>query len=241
MNISTAIILAGGQGTRLRDVIGDHQKCMTQVNGKPFLFTLLDDLNIKQIKDVVIAVGYKSEEVINAVGTKYKNLNITFSVENEPLGTGGAIIQASNKVNQECFLVINGDTYASFDLEQLYSYHTKKKSDCTILLASPNDEKRYGNISIDENGKIISFSEKDGEATHWINAGVYLLNKSYLGQAKSGNISLENEVFTNNIDKAMFGYYSTNTIFIDIGTPESLKSSSKFFNDHMREINHDHL
>ncbi|MEI6056122.1 MAG: sugar phosphate nucleotidyltransferase, partial [Lentisphaerota bacterium] len=115
----TAVILAGGMGARLRGVIGDSQKVLAQVNGAPFITYLLKQIASFRIRKVVLCTGYKAETVKEEIGENIFGLEISYSEEIEPLGTGGAIISALTKVSTEYLLIMNGDSFLDYNLNDL--------------------------------------------------------------------------------------------------------------------------
>src|SRR3954470_16040211 len=123
-----AIILAGGLGTRLRSVISDLPKPMAPVNGFPFLHYLFLYLHRQGITDVVLSVGYRSEAIRAFFGEKYNRINIQYSVEEEPLGTGGGIAQAMAMVDSDAF-VLNGDTFFDINLSELCDFYAEHNAD----------------------------------------------------------------------------------------------------------------
>ena len=228
--IKTAVVLAGGMGTRLRSKIGDEQKCLALVSGKPFLFKILDSLAEKNISKVILATGFKANTVEETLGRTYKGIDLLYSTENLPLGTGGALIQASRLVNEDHFLALNGDSYINFSLENLESYHLDKKSKFTILLTKTEASKRFGSVKLDSSGQILSFKEKADTKDQWTNAGVYLINRGIFAERGAEPQSLELEIFPSLIGDSFYGLPSKETAFIDIGTPDTLELADNFFN-----------
>jgi len=119
------IILVGGFGTRLSHIVSDVPKPMIPVNGKPFLKYLFDYLLKNGVTYIILAVGYKSEIIQKYFGDDYKGISITYSVENTPLGTGGAIKKALDCCNEKYVFIVNGDTYFDVDLKQMKDFHIK--------------------------------------------------------------------------------------------------------------------
>lgn len=224
------LILAGGLGTRLRSVVSDRPKPMADVNGKPFLWYLIDNLINKGYKDFILAVGYKKENIIDYFGdgTKF-GCNIEYSIENEPLGTGGAISNAKKLIKDD-ILVLNGDTFFDIDFKEFESFHKNKKSSYTLSLRKVDDVSRYGAVEFDINGKIIGFTSKgENSISNYINGGIYIIRKDIIDNLETNKfISLENEVIPDIVSKGnMYGYKSED-YFIDIGIPEDYK---KFIED----------
>ncbi len=212
-----ALILAGGLGTRLRPLTYKIPKAMVEVNGKPFLYYLIKFLSKQNIKDIVISVGYLKENIMEYF-TDGKNLgvNIEYAVENEPLGTGGAINNAK-KFLKEKFIVMNGDTIFNINLEDFSKFHEYKKGVCTIALANIDNTERYGAVEVDKDGRIVKFLEKGIKKNGLINGGIYILEEEIFNYLLEVG-SLEKDVFPLLIGK-MYGYVS-NSYFIDIGIPE---------------------
>lgn len=220
------LILSGGLGSRLRNVIKDIAKPMAIITGKPFLEFLVLQLKKFNLNNIVLCTGYKSRSIEDYFkdGSRW-GIKLIYSKEKKPLGTGGAIKFAENLILEDNFLVMNGDSFFDIDLRKLISYHFEKKALATIALAKVKDTRRFGVIKIDKNGKIESFFEKAKEQnSNLINGGVYLLNKEifkYIPKDKS--ISLEKEVFPKLINSNRFYGVSFKNYFIDIGVPKAYK------------------
>jgi len=218
----TAVILAGGRGTRLRSIVSDKPKVLAKILGRPFLTFLLDQLESASISNVVLCTGYMSEEIHKKIGTVYKSLRIVYSREKAPLGTGGALRNALNKTNSNRFLVLNGDSYCQLDLSNFLKTHQARKAKASLYLVKVEDCSRYGSVKINGNGKVQAFLEKSNRGREGlISAGIYILERSIVEKIPEGKMfSLEKEVFPNLIGKKLYGVISEGP-FIDIGTPES--------------------
>ena len=224
-------ILAGGLGTRLRSLWPDTPKCLVPINKKPFLNYILDHLIKFGIKEVYLLVGYKSEKIKNLYGNKYKTLQIKYSEEKNPLGTGGAVKNfAINSMNKSKSLIINGDTYFTFDLERFLSNvpYDLDSMVCTKI----NDSSRYGSLSITENNLLIKLNEKNVSKPGFINAGVYFLNMDRLIKYPKNNFSLELDYFPYCIGKniKIFTHYDS-SLFIDIGIPDDFNKAQTILKD----------
>lgn len=228
--IKEAIVLAGGMGTRLRSVVADVPKPMAEVNGRPFLAYLLDELNSQGLETVVLAVGYKREVIIDYFGEKYKNLTIRYSVEEEALGTGGGIKQATGLIDGEDVLVLNGDTFFHADYQELYCFYREKNADFVLALKEMKDFDRYGTVLVGEDGKVLGFEEKAFKAQGLINAGVYLFRKDLLDdETLQEKFSFEKEILEKMYaTKAFFGL-AFDVYFIDIGIPTDYERSQTDF------------
>ena len=147
-----AIILAGGLGTRLSHIVKDVPKPMAPVAGRPFLEYILDYLIENDIKRVILATGYKHEIIEQHFGNLYKNIEIIYSVENEPLFTGGAIKKALSKCKENNVFIINGDTYFNVDLKEMKKFHIESNSEITIATKLMYDFERYGTVVLSKIG-----------------------------------------------------------------------------------------
>ncbi len=147
-----AVILAGGAGTRLREIIKDAPKPMAQIADKPFLEYLLLQLIRHKISDIIISIGYKGDVIESYFGNGKKwNIRITYSKEDKPLGTGGALKKVAGLIDDDNFIVMNGDSFLELDLEEIASCHEKQKAIATIGLLFLDNIGRYGNVKINEN------------------------------------------------------------------------------------------
>lgn len=176
-----AIILAGGLGTRLKEVISDGPKSMAPVNGRPFLEYQLDYLERWGLNRVILSVGYEKEIIQDHFGEQYKSLEIVYAVEEEPLGTGGAILNALPYVKGFATFIFNGDTYFDVNLQRLDDFRRIKEADICLAMRFEIDPARFGLLEFDNNNRITSFFEKpDGLEEGYINGGVYVVRKDYL-------------------------------------------------------------
>ena len=132
-----AIILAGGFGTRLQKVVNDKPKSMAMVNDRPFLEYLLNFLTGQDIQKVILSVGYKHEMIEDHFKDRYKHLTISYAIEEEPLGTGGGIVNALQQVNGEMAFAMNGDSMFRIDLQAMLNHHVKIRSSPHYGLAIP--------------------------------------------------------------------------------------------------------
>lgn len=225
-----AIILAGGLGIRLRSLVNDRPKPMALVNQKPFLEYILMNLRKHGIKEVVLAVGYMNDCIKNYFfDGKQLDLHIRYSVENKQLGTGGAILNALNLVNDEKLLILNGDTYFNVDYNKMLDFSKKNNSRFTIALRLVDDSKRYGVVELDESNKIINFVEKNKASfSSYINAGTYLINKELLSKYEQGKfISLEQDIVPSILKNYSIYGFKCKAYFKDIGIPDDYKSFCK--------------
>jgi len=226
------IILAGGLGTRLRQVVSDVPKCMAEVAGHPFLFYLLNWCKKESFGRVILSVGYLSEIVIDWVENNDFPFDIIFVKEEEALGTGGAIKLAMNSIVTDRAIVINGDTFFNVDIDKLYTFHAQKNSVITLVLKPMNDFDRYGSVELNTEDRILAFREKQFCESGIINGGVYLIEKSVLStDAWPIKFSFEKEVLESHLsDFPIYGNVQ-DSYFIDIGIPEDYKKANIDFKD----------
>jgi D-glycero-alpha-D-manno-heptose 1-phosphate guanylyltransferase len=214
-----AIILAGGLGTRLRDIIKDIPKPMAPINGTPFLHYIFEWLSNYPVNNVVLSVGYKAEVILNHFNTNYNGIIIKYANENTPLGTGGAIKNALNKTVEDDILIINGDTYFPIDLNRFADFHQSHKSDISIALKHMTDFDRYGSVKL-LNNKIISFDEKQYLKEGLISGGIYIINKKAINLNCVPDVfSFETEILEKFANKGSINGMVFNNTFIDIGVP----------------------
>lgn len=223
-----AFILAGGMGSRLRSIISNRQKVVTEVKGRPFITYLFDLLLRNEIEEVVILVGWKGQEVKSLIGDRYGNLKISYSFEERPLGTAGALKNAESYIKALYMLVLNGDSFCYFDLGDLYDFHSRKGACVTLVAVEVDDVSRYGSLYLDENARIVKFAEKEGKSKSGvINGGVYLMSREVVESIPVNQpCSLERDVFP--YLNGIYGYVVSGP-FIDIGTPEDYMRAAEFF------------
>lgn len=228
----TALILAGGFGTRLQNVVDSRPKVLAPVAGRPFLTFLLDQLILAGFSHVVLCTGYKAENVEASFGQAYKSLSIRYSHESEPLDTGGALRLALPFIETDFALVMNGDSYVDVRLCPHLKWCFERDRDAVLFLTRVPDTSRFGKVIADANGLIINFEEKEkNQGTGWVNAGIYILKKSLLMSMPLGKpFSLEWEFFPSLVKKSLFGR-KIDAKFIDIGTPDSYNMAESFFGE----------
>lgn len=226
-----AIVLAGGFGTRLQSVVKDTPKPMAPVKGRPFLTYVLDYLIEYQYDKVILSVGYLHEQIEEYFGNRYKSLEIEYAVENEPLGTGGGILNAMSKCTTDNVLVINGDTLFKVDLNAFNRFHLEKKGLLTIALREVEDVSRYGSVTIGDDSMIILFTEKEStEGRGLINGGIYLINKKLFEKyPKEGRFSFEKDLMEKLYRREQFFAMPSNGYFIDIGIPTDYARAQEEF------------
>ena len=228
----TAVILAGGLGTRLRGVVLDRPKVMAEINGRPFLSYLLDQLTEAGIARVVLCTGHMAAYIEEHIGSKHKGLLVDYSREETQLGTGGALKLTDHMLNTKYCLVMNGDSYAELDPVSLLATHEELGAKITIVVKAVVDSTRYGIVWMDEDNTIRAFSEKSGATEGGlINAGIYLINSPELQEIPDDKpCSLEYDFLPRMTGKGLYGCEISGR-FIDIGTPKSYVLAEKFFHE----------
>jgi len=226
-----AIILAGGLGKRLRSVIAGIPKPMAPLHDRPFLQHLFDFLSHQEFKRVILAVGYKYEIIWKHFKDQYNTLKIEYSIEKEPLGTGGAIKKAINEFaekEQKFALVLNGDTFFNIDLRKLALLHERLGSDLTLALKERENTGRYGHVIIDEEFRIKDFVEKAHGCFGLINGGIYMIARNLFEKlALPDQFSFEKDLLGRYYKIYDFRGVPFNEYFVDIGIPEDYKRARK--------------
>jgi NDP-sugar pyrophosphorylase family protein len=223
--------LAGGKGTRLRRVVKDRPKPMAKVAGRPFLEWLLLSIRAQGVRRAIICTGHMSEIIEGYFGDGGQwDMEVVYSCDPVPLGTGGAVRFALNQVHSDRFLVMNGDSYCRIDIDCLVKKHVICSARATISLIEINDCRRYGYVTIDEKGNVQCFHEKPHErCSGLINAGIYLLEREAVLKIPDGEaVSIETDFFPLLIGHGLYAEVGKGP-FLDIGTPESYASADKFF------------
>ena len=226
------LILCGGLGERLRPEIGENPKVMADINGRPFLSVILNHLIAQGFKRVVLCTGYKADIVEGYYKKNPLGLDIRFSREDVPLGTGGGLKNAAGFVQSSPFFVLNGDSFCAADFGALLKFHQSRRAVGSIVLSKVENKGDFGTVSIAGDGKILAFREKVKEATSdAVNAGVYCFDKKILGlMPDKVKFSLEKEFFPQLIGSEFYGMV-TGDNFVDIGTPERYHQAKEILKD----------
>lgn len=221
MQVTEAIVLAGGLGTRLREAVPELPKCMAPVNGRPFVAYVIRHLQQQGITHFIFSLGYKSEAFIGFLAAELPAGTYDMVVEEEPLGTGGAIQYAAQKAKQDDFVVVNGDSLFQTDIPAQATFHFAHNSCCTLALKAMQNVSRYGSVELADNGSIARFREKQFFEKGLINGGVYLVNKTcLLGKQLPQKFSFETDFLQRfHTDGNIYGMEQEG-YFIDIGIPE---------------------
>lgn len=226
-----AIILAGGFGTRLKEVINDIPKPMAPINGRPFLEYLINYLKNNGIKSVILSIGYLGEKIKEHFGNEFSGVAIKYAIENEPLGTGGGIKLAFEHVEGNSAFVLNGDTLFDINLQQFSEFHSFNRAEISIALRKVDDVDRYGSVVTNSLNRIEKFMEKGQNVGQgYINGGTYLIDSTFFKGAELPlKFSMEKDVFEKfYLEREFYGYLNE-SYFLDIGIPEDYKKAAHDF------------
>jgi len=232
--VTRAIVLAGGLGTRLRNTVADVPKPMAPINGRPFLEYQLDYWIGQGIREFILSVGYKRDSIIGHFGSHYRRANIRYAIEDSPLGTGGGLLMAASMLDMDQnILVLNGDTFFEVSLAALTEFHADRHADWTFSLFRTNETDRYMGMRVAQDGQIdFLCPEMIGQPELLANGGVYLIQSKVLNSTDfitGFKISLEDDILSRLYTQKtrIFGYESSGR-FIDIGLPHDYFRASGF-------------
>jgi len=233
MDVKKAVILAGGQGLRLRPLTLNTPKCLVEVHGKSLIEHLLDQYKKYGITKIYLAVGYLGDKMIDYFGDGSKfGVKITYFHEKEPLGTAGCL-RFFKEYLDEPFFMQNGDNLIECDLEKMYKFHKKNKATGTIALWSVEDPSAYGVAEL-KGDKIVRFVEKpkkEEAPSHLINSGLYLLEPSVVDYVNPGFSMMEKDVFPKLASEGKLYGFKYKGQWFDTGTLERLEEVRKKWKD----------
>ena len=230
-SLPDAVVLCGGAGTRLRSVTGEAPKSMASIAGRPFLELLLRQLGRHGFERAILAVGYQKDVIQSYFGEQAMGLTLAYSVENSPLGTGGALRNAAHLIHSGACLLLNGDSYTDADLSAFVAGHLEANADVSLVVVPADGRSDCGNVLVDPSGKVTGFAEKEpvpGSA-FYVNAGIYLIARRLLEDIPAGvNVSLEREVFPRWLAAGKrIRALLHRGVCIDIGTPERYQAAQQ--------------
>ena len=214
-----AIVLAGGFGTRLREVVPDLPKPRAPVAGRPFLEILLQALASKGFRRVVLSLGYMADKVAAHFGERFAGMELVYEVEDTPLGTGGAVRQALTRCSEDHVFVFNGDTYLDLEVADVEAHWQKHRAPI-IVAREVTDTGRFGRLNT-SGGRVVGFLEKGTAGAGLINAGTYVLPIDTLNEFAPGQaFSLETDFLAKAVRTQRIDLFVTSGHFIDIGVPD---------------------
>lgn len=214
-----AIVLAGGFGTRLKEIVPDLPKPMAPVAGRPFLEILLASLAAKGFTRVVLSLGHMADKVVSHFGDRFGGMELVYEIEQTPLGTGGAVRRALERCIDDHVFVFNGDTYLDVEAAEVEA-HWQRHREPIIVAREVPDTARFGRLEVG-NGLIFGFLEKGMAGPGLINVGCYVLPSGLLDAFPLEQpFSLEADFLATAVTTHRFELFVTNGQFIDIGVPE---------------------
>lgn len=230
-----AIVLAGGLGTRLRSVLGRTPKVIAPVDGKPWLAWVLQSLAASGFTRVCLALGYGREAVRQALEAHdFGSMEILYSEETEPLGTGGALRFAAKTLPRLPTFALNGDTWVDVPWATMLKKHIDLEGDLSIAIRHVKDRSRYGAIELRDR-RIVAFGEKEKRGPGYINAGVYLLDPAHLlARDVPERFSFEKDFVQKRLTSLQMIGFVVDGPFLDIGIPADLARAGKFLRDLVR-------
>jgi NDP-sugar pyrophosphorylase family protein len=221
-----AVILCGGLGTRLREEFPGRPKALVDLGGVPFLDFLVGQIAGQGVTRVILCAGHLAGEIEHHFKSEPHSVEIVFSKEDRPLGTGGALRLARQYIQTEPFFVFNGDSFCRVDLARLMHRHHSDRALATMVLSRVPDADGFGRVLTGPDRQISQFLEKDGErSSGWINGGIYCFSQSVFEFfPENSPLSLEYDCFPLLVGQGFYGF-SAEDVFFDIGTPERLRQA----------------
>lgn len=224
-----AIVLAGGLGTRLRGVVDDVPKPMAPVQGRPFLAFVLDQLADSGFGTAILATGYLHETIRAHFGEKFRTVALVYSVEDQPLGTGGAIRLACAQSRAQEVFVLNGDTYLSLDYQAMLAAHVRAGAQLSMAVCQVPDVARYGALEVSD-GIVRGFREKGRSGPGLINGGTYVLGAALRARMPAdAAFSFEQDLLVPEVRSIQPMAFPAAGLFIDIGIPEDYARAQEMF------------
>ena len=230
------LVLCGGQGSRLKTISGKRPKSLVSIGHKSLLEVVISNIWEQiSVEDTFLLTGYKHSAIISEFNKNVELTNkVKFIQELQPLGTGGAVLNALSKLEGEYFLVVNGDTIINADIGSFIQDALTASPDISLLAIPAKSSVEYGSISFDQNGNFLSFSEKTSVGSNYVNSGMYVISKSTISSVGteierlgSGDmISLEYDILTNQKLKISV-FKDDDGEFLDVGTPERYQLATR--------------
>ena len=228
MTPRTALILCGGLGTRLRPLVGAVQKTVVDVGGAPFLERIVAASARGGVEKAVLCAGYNSEAVSAWFEQRAAPPKVVMSVEPSPYGTAGALRLARPHIASWPVLVLNGDSFCPLDLPAFGAFHRARGGAASIVAVPARGRADAGFLSLGDDSRVLSFSEKDPSGGQWVNAGIYILSERAFKRIGDGPSSLEKDVLPSLLEDGVYAL-RTDLPLWDIGTPERLRAFREEF------------
>ena len=228
MNAMDAVILCGGKGTRLKSVVSDRPKPMAALNDRPFLQLLLEYAAGFGFKRFILAAGYMGDAIEKHFSGASPGFEVVVSREAEPLDTAGAVKHAAALIRTSQFLVMNGDSICRIDLRAFMEFHFSRHGKVSVAVAKTANAGSFGSITMGAGGRILSFREKSAAGAGYVNAGIYIMDKTVLDSVPPGaRCSMERDLLPALISGGDVYGYETESRLYDIGTPEGYKDAGE--------------
>ena len=226
MQLKEVIILAGGLGTRLKAAVPELPKAMAPILARPFIGYLVDYLKLQGLERFIFSLGHKSNIIEQYLETQYDEIEKIYSVEQEPLGTGGAIQLALKHAKEKHVLIVNGDTFFKVDIPALSAFHKERDADCSIALKPMQHFDRYGMVELKADQSVKSFHEKKYYSEGLVNGGVYALHAHrFEKESFPARFSFEKDYMeARHQERRMYGLIQ-DAYFIDIGVPADFEKA----------------
>lgn len=213
-----AIVLAGGLGTRLRDLVPNLPKPMAPISGRPFLEILLVMLAEKGFGRLVLSLGYRAESVVDHFGETFAGMRLVYEIERTPLGTGGALRRALHRCEADHVFILNGDTYLDLEFDEVEAQWGREQVPIIVAREVP-DTSRYGRLNTDGR-RVVGFVNKGVAGSGLINAGCYVFPTDIARKFPDDEaFSLENDFLAKSVTQSPFQCFVSRGDFIDIGVP----------------------
>lgn len=223
-----ALILCGGKGTRLKSVVSDRPKPMAALKDRPFLELLLEYAAGFGFRRFILCAGYMASIIEEHFSGRSPAMEILVSAESAPLDTAGAVKNAEALIKSGVFMVMNGDSICKLDLREFAGFHFSRKAKASIAVARVSEAGSFGSIEKDESGKILSFREKSPDGAGWVNAGIYIFDRSVLAAVPPGaKYSIERDLLPEMAAAGGVYAFETSSRLFDIGTPEGYKEAGE--------------
>jgi D-glycero-alpha-D-manno-heptose 1-phosphate guanylyltransferase len=227
---TSAVLLVGGKGTRLRKVLPSSPKPLALIGNRPFLELLIRQLRHQGIRHIVMCTGYLAEQIEREFGDGHSlDVVIEYSKELNPLGTAGAVkLAASCLQDLSDFLVLNGDSFLEIDFRQLMHFHRDHGGLVSMAVHRIDNGSRYGTVHVDDSCRVTRFAEKMGiDIPGLVNAGVYVFSREVISHIPDGLASLERDLYPQLLSYGIYALEQYGT-FLDIGTPEDYEQAQRF-------------
>ncbi len=228
-----AIILAGGLGTRLRPLTDTTPKPLLPIKNKPIIEHTINNLKKHGITDIILSIGYKADQIMEYFGDGSRfGVYISYCIEDDPLGTGGAVKQAAKNIEDEHFILIWGDNLMDLDVTKMKQSHETNNALITMTLTFREDVENFGVVKLDQN-KIIGFIEKPERSqapSNLINAGAFIINKKALAILPEGKSNIERECFEKLAEEGVIFAHEHNGQWYPTDNLEKYQKANEEFN-----------